>query len=258
MSLLTVDSLSVRYGGVVLALENVSFEVPEGGCVGLLGANGAGKTTILRTVSGLLAFHNGSIVSGSITYEGRSIAGADASRLVSAGIAQVLEGRRVFRDLTVADNLRTGAFAAARRGREEEARAQVLELFPILAERLGQQAGYLSGGEQSMLSIARALMARPRLLLLDEPSLGLAPIIVRQIGEVLQRINEQGCALLLVDQSTALALQTTRHAYLLETGRIIHHDTTASLLGDARVRASYLGTRAGEETVRELLEEAAP
>src|SRR2546421_439560 len=175
----------------MLALEDVTFAVPEGGAVGLLGANGAGKTTVLRTISGLLPFHRGAVVAGSILYQGRSIVGADPSRLVASGIAQVLEGRRVFRDLTVADNLRAGAFNAARRGNDEDVRKQVLELFPILGERLHQQAGLLSGGEQSMLSIGRALMARPRLLLLDEPSLGLAPLVVRQIGEALGRINQQ-------------------------------------------------------------------
>ncbi|HEV3124068.1 MAG TPA: ABC transporter ATP-binding protein [Candidatus Dormibacteraeota bacterium] len=257
MSLLAVENLTVRYGGAVLALDDVSFEVPEGGAVGLLGANGAGKTTVLRAVSGLLRFHSGAIVRGSVTFNGRSIVNADASRLVAGGIAQVLEGRRIFRDLTVADNLRAGGFATSqRRGSQDEVRDRVLELFPILGERLHQSAGFLSGGEQQMLAVGRALMARPRLLLLDEPSLGLAPLVVRQIGKVLQAINGDGVALLLVDQSTALALEVTKYGYLLETGHVVHQKPTADLLADPAVRASYLGTAAGDEAVQSRIEES--
>ena len=251
MSLLTVDSLTVTYGGAVLAVEGVSFEVPEGGSVGLLGANGAGKTTLLRAVTGLLRFHSGEVVRGSIRFDGRDITGADTASLVAAGIAQVLEGRRVFRDLTVAENLRAGGFSARNRGREGEVREQVFELFPVLRERVGQHAGFLSGGEQQMLAIARALMAQPRLLLLDEPSLGLAPLVVLQIGETLRRINGEGVALLLVDQSTALALRVTRYGYLLENGRIRHAAETPVLLADEQVRASYLGTKKVDERLFE-------
>jgi ABC-type branched-subunit amino acid transport system ATPase component len=257
VSLLVVDDLQVRYGGAVLALDGVSFAVPESGSVAMLGANGAGKTTILRAVGGLLRFHNGAISRGTIRFDGRSIAGADAASLVASGIAQVLEGRRIFRDLTVADNLRAGAFSAGRRGSEAETRKRVVELFPILGERLDQSAGFLSGGEQSMLAIGRALMARPRLLLLDEPSLGLAPMVVRQIGQVLNEINGDGVAVLLVDQSTTLALETTKYGYLLETGRIVAEEPTAELLADPVVRASYLGTRAEDDTLRTHIEEAA-
>ncbi len=242
MSLLAVDDLTVTYGGAVLAVEGVSFEVPEGGSVGLLGANGAGKTTLLRAITGLLRYQNGQIVRGRIVFDGRDVTGADSTRLVAAGIAQVLEGRRVFRDLTVAENLSAGAFSARQRGRVGEVRERVLTLFPVLRERLHQHAGFLSGGEQQMLAVGRALMAQPRMLLLDEPSLGLAPLVVRQIGDTLREINGEGTALLLVDQSTALALRVTRHAYLLENGRIRHHDETRTLLADETVRASYLGT----------------
>ena len=252
MSLLAVSDLTVTYGGAVLAVDGVSFEVPEGGSVGLLGANGAGKTTLLRAITGLLRYQNGQITAGSIRFDGRDITGADPSRLVAAGIAQVLEGRRVFRDLTVAENLRAGAFSARQRSRENEVRERVLTLFPVLRERLGQPAGFLSGGEQQMLAIGRALMAQPRMLLLDEPSLGLAPLVVRQIGDCLRDINGRGVAMLLVDQSTALALRLTRHAYLLETGRVRHDGPTAELLADEKVRASYLGTaRADESLFRE-------
>jgi branched-chain amino acid transport system ATP-binding protein len=243
VSLLTVSDLTVTYGGAVLAVDGVSFEVPEGGSVGLLGANGAGKTTLLRAITGLLRYQNGQVVRGSIRFDGRDIAGGDPTRLVAAGIAQVLEGRRVFRDLTVAENLAAGAFSARRRSPVNEVRERVLALFPLLRERLDQPAGYLSGGEQQMLAVGRALMAQPRMLLLDEPSLGLAPLVVRQIGDTLREINaDQGVALLLVDQSTALALRVTRYAYLLETGRIRHHADTKTLLADETVRASYLGT----------------
>jgi branched-chain amino acid transport system ATP-binding protein len=242
--LLEVENLRVTYGRSVLALDGVGFSVPEGGAVALLGANGAGKSTALRAVTGLLRFHGGQVTAGSIRFAGRSILGADAAALVAAGLGQVLEGRRVFADLTVAENLRVGAFPGRARRREREVREELAELFPILAERADQPAGLLSGGEQQVLAIARALVAQPRLLLLDEPSLGLAPQVVAEIGRALRAINERGCALLLVEQSTALALRATEHAYLLETGRIRSHAPTAELLSDERVRASYLGAPA--------------
>jgi ABC-type branched-subunit amino acid transport system ATPase component len=249
VSLLTVSDLTVTYGGAVLAVDGVSFEVPEGGSVGLLGANGAGKTTLLRAITGLLRYQNGQVVHGSVRFDGRDITRADTANLVAAGIAQVLEGRRVFRDLTVAENLRAGAFSARQRARENPVREQVLTLFPVLRERLEQPAGFLSGGEQQMLAIGRALMAQPRMLLLDEPSLGLAPLLVRQIGDTLREINGQGVALLLVDQSTALALRVTSYGYLLETGHIRHHAPTTELLADEQVRQSYLGTARVDERI---------
>jgi branched-chain amino acid transport system ATP-binding protein len=242
--LLEVEGLRVTYGGSVLALDGVGFSVPPGGAVALVGANGAGKTTALRAVTGLLRFHGGQVTAGSIRFAGRSIVRADTSSLVAGGIVQVLEGRRVFADLTVAENLRVGAFHSRTRRGERGIREELDELFPVLAERAEQPAGQLSGGQQQLLAIARALMAQPRLLLLDEPSLGLAPKIVVEIGEALRTINERGCALLLVEQSTALALRVTEQAYLLETGHIRSHAPTAELLSDERVRASYLGTTA--------------
>jgi branched-chain amino acid transport system ATP-binding protein len=245
MALLEVQEVTVRYGGAVLALEHVSLDVPAGGAVALLGANGAGKTTLLRAVGGLLAYHGGAVVSGDIRFDGRSTRRADAARLVARGLAQTLEGRRVFAGLTVGQNLRLGAFTARERG----IRADVLELFPILAERLDQPAGLLSGGQQQMLAIARALMARPRLLLLDEPSLGLAPIVVGEIGEALNRIAAEGTAIVLADQSTTLALHITRQAHLLENGRVVASGPTAELLRDDAVRASYLGTTLVAEEV---------
>jgi branched-chain amino acid transport system ATP-binding protein len=242
--LLEVENVRVTYGGSVLALDGVSLSVPEGGAVALLGANGAGKSTALRAVTGLLRFHGGQVTAGSIRFAGRSIMRTDPAALVAAGIGQVLEGRRVFAELTVAENLRVGAFSRRARRREREIRAQLTELFPVLAERSDQPAGLLSGGQQQVLAIARALMSQPRLLLLDEPSLGLAPRVVAEIGQALRAISERGCALLLVEQSTALALRATEHAYLLETGRIRAHAPTAELLADERVRASYLGAPA--------------
>jgi branched-chain amino acid transport system ATP-binding protein len=242
--LLEVEDLRVTYGGSVLALDGVSFSVGAGEAVALVGANGAGKTTVLRAVTGLLRFHGGQITAGTIRFAGRTIGRTDAASLVAAGIGQVLEGRRVFADLTVAENLRVGAFQGRTRRRERQIRKQLGELFPVLAERAEQPAGQLSGGQQQLLAIARALMVEPQLLLLDEPSLGLAPQVVAQIGEALSAVNERGCALLLVEQSTALALRVTSDAYLLETGRIAAHAPTPELLSDERVQESYLGTAA--------------
>jgi branched-chain amino acid transport system ATP-binding protein len=247
MALLEVQQVQVRYGGAVLALDDVSLDVQAGATVALLGANGAGKTTLLRAIGGLLAYHGGAVVRGDIRFDGRSTLRSDAARLVARGLAQTLEGRRVFADLTVGQNLRLGAFTARERG----IRRDVLELFPILGERLDQPAGLLSGGQQQMLAIARALMARPRLLLLDEPSLGLAPIVVGEIAEALQRIAADGTAILLADQSTTLALRATDHAHLLESGCARMSGPTDDLLLDDAVRASYLGTAGGHELVEE-------
>ena len=243
-TLLEVEDLRVTYGGSVLALDSVSFSVAPGDAVALVGANGAGKTTVLRALTGLLRFHGGQVTAGAIRFAGRAVNRADAASLVAAGLAQVLEGRRVFADLTVAENLRVGGFQGRTRRRERQLRKELGELFPVLAERAEQPAGQLSGGQQQLLAIARALMAEPRLLLLDEPSLGLAPQAVAQIGDALRAVNERGCALLLVEQSTALALRVTERAYLLETGHIRGHAPTAELLSDERVQASYLGTAA--------------
>jgi ABC-type branched-subunit amino acid transport system ATPase component len=249
--LLEVDDVVVRYGGVMLALERVSLKVPAAGAVALLGANGAGKTTLLRAIGGLLGYHRGAVVHGEIRFDGLSTRRLDAARLVARGVAQTLEGRRVLAELTVAQNLRLGAFALGDRRREARLRDEVLTLFPLLGERLEQRAGLLSGGQQQMLAIGRALMAGPRLLLLDEPSLGLAPIVVAEIGEALLRIREQGTAILLADQSTALALRTTDEAFLLENGRLRASGPTRQLLLDDELRASYLGTSGGHDLVRE-------
>ncbi|MGH2944008.1 MAG: ABC transporter ATP-binding protein [Solirubrobacteraceae bacterium] len=249
--LLEVANVAVRYGGAVLALEQVSLDVPAGGSVALLGANGAGKTTLLRAIGGLLGYHRGAIVSGDIRLDGRSTRRMDTAQLVARGLAQTLEGRRVLSELTVAQNLRLGAFALSDRAREARLRDDVLGLFPILGERLDQRAGLLSGGQQQMLAIGRALMAGPRLLILDEPSLGLAPILAGEIAEALLRIRGHGTAILLADQSTALALRATEQAFLLENGRVRASGPTAELLLDDELRACYLGTAGGRDIVLE-------
>jgi branched-chain amino acid transport system ATP-binding protein len=247
--LLEVDDLAVTYGRSVLALAGVDLRVERGGCVALLGANGAGKTTLLRAITGLLPLYDAEVRRGAIRFADRSTLGRDASSLVRAGIAQSLEGRRIFPDLTVEENLRVGAFAVREREAIPGRQAEMVELFPRLGERMGQPGGLLSGGEQQMLAIARALMAGPELLVLDEPSLGLAPLVVAEIAEALRAVNERGTAILLVDQGTALAMRVTRQAYLLENGQIRASGPTPELLADDRIREAYLGTRAGSAVV---------
>jgi ABC-type branched-subunit amino acid transport system ATPase component len=238
--LLDIVDLAVNYGGV-RGLDGVSLSVPAGSSVSLLGPNGAGKTTLLRAVSGLLRFHGGRVTAGRIAFNGDDITGAYANRVVRAGVVQVLEGRHVFGDLTVEDNLRSGAFAAPNRRRINAVRDEVLDLFPRLAERQKQLAGLLSGGEQQMLAIGRALMGQPKLLMLDEPSLGLAPLVIKSIGQALVRINDSGTSILLVEQSSALAMAVTGHSYLLETGQVRADGPTRELLADEQVRKVYLG-----------------
>jgi ABC-type branched-subunit amino acid transport system ATPase component len=239
-TLLEVNELAVTYRGL-RGLDGVSLRVPATGAVCLLGPNGAGKTTLLRAVSGLLGFHGGQVSSGTIRYNGEPVTRADPARLVRNGIVQVLEGRHVFASLTVEENLRSGAFARRARRRSNELFDQATALFPPLARRLRQHAGLLSGGEQQMLAIGRALMCDPKLLLLDEPSLGIAPLIVRSIGDALRQINEQGVGILLAEQSMTLAQSVTGHGYLIDSGTIKISGPTAELLADDEVRAAYLG-----------------
>jgi branched-chain amino acid transport system ATP-binding protein len=231
--LLVVDSIEVRYGAI-RALKGLSFEVNSGEVVALLGANGAGKTTTQKTVSGMLR-----PVAGTITFDGRRIDGIPAHELIRLGICHVPEGRHVFPRMTVAENLDMGAFRFKRVDRGDLER--VLELFPRLRERLKQTAGTLSGGEQQMLAIGRALMGKPRLLLLDEPSMGLAPLIVAQIFEIIREINGTGVTVLLVEQNAAQALTLADRGYVLETGEIVLSGSGSELLADDRVRAAYLG-----------------
>jgi branched-chain amino acid transport system ATP-binding protein len=238
--ILEIEDLSVAYGGVK-SLHGLSLRVPARGAVCLLGPNGAGKTTLLRAVSGLLAFHGGRVTGGRIRYQGEEIVRREAAALVRGGLAQVLEGRHVFSELTVEENLRAGGFSRGSRARAAELRAEVFELFPVLPQRLKQKAGLLSGGEQQMLAIGRALMSDPKLLMLDEPSLGLAPLVIRSIGQALRRIHENGVAILLVEQSSALAVSVTDEGYLVDTGTVRASGKTRELLADEQVRATYLG-----------------
>jgi branched-chain amino acid transport system ATP-binding protein len=234
-ALLELEKVDVHYGAIH-ALRGVSFRVSKGEIVTLIGANGAGKTTTLRAVSGMLRPSG-----GQIQYENVPIAGLKPHRLVARGLCHAPEGRGIFPNLTVLENLRLGAFLR----RDADGIAQDLErgfkLFPILRERATQMAGTLSGGEQQMLAIARALMARPRLLLLDEPSLGLAPTVVETIFNIIQEINKQGVTILLVEQNAHLALGIAHHGYVLETGTVVQSGTGQELLRSPEVRKAYLG-----------------
>ena len=233
--LLEIDGIHVHYGKIE-ALKGVTVEVNEGEIVTLIGGNGAGKTTTIKTVSGLRP-----LTSGAIRFDGKDISKVPAHRRVELGISQAPEGRGIFPGMTVFENLDMGAYS--RRDRSDLASDvdRVFTLFPRLAERRSQSGGTLSGGEQQMLAIGRALMARPRVLLLDEPSMGLAPRLVAQIFEIISEINEQGVTILLVEQNAAQALKRADRAYLLETGRIVRGAAASELLADDAVRAAYLG-----------------
>jgi branched-chain amino acid transport system ATP-binding protein len=231
--LLDVADLQVRYGAIT-AIKGISFQVREGEIVALLGANGAGKTTTQKTVSGMLR-----PAAGSITFAGERIDGVPPHLLINRGICHVPEGRHVFPRMTVEENLEMGAFRF--RTLDRDVLAQVLDLFPRLKERYGQQAGTLSGGEQQMLAIGRALMGKPRLLLLDEPSMGLAPLIVEQIFQIVRGINTEGVSVLLVEQNARQALSLADRGYVLETGEIVLAGSGRELLADDRIRAAYLG-----------------
>jgi branched-chain amino acid transport system ATP-binding protein len=231
--LIEVDDIEVRYGAI-RALKGVTFHANAGEIVALLGSNGAGKTTTQKTVSGMLR-----PARGQIRFEGQRIDGIPAHDLVSLGICHVPEGRHVFPRMTVEENLEIGAYRFRTIDKADIDR--VLELFPRLYERFGQQAGTLSGGEQQMLAIGRALMGKPRLLLLDEPSMGLAPIIVQQIFKIIREINASGVTVLLVEQNAAQALTLADRGYVLQTGELVLEGTGAELLADPRIRAAYLG-----------------
>ena len=237
--MLAIENVEVVYDDVLLALRGMSLEVPQGSIVALLGANGAGKTTALRACTGLLPIHRGAVVRGTISLDGKRIDRLAAPDIVRAGIAQVMEGRRVFAELTVEENLRVGGYA--NHSRLHDRLRRMFDHFPVLEERRTQSAGYLSGGEQQMLAIARALMSEPRYLLLDEPSLGLAPKIVEQIRDLIVRLNEGGTSILLVEQNAAMALSVAEHGYILETGRIALDKPAAELRADDDVREFYLG-----------------
>ena len=233
--LLQVENLDVHYGGIH-ALKGVSFAVEAGQVVTLIGANGAGKTTTLRAISGLVRPSG-----GTVTFGGKPITGAPAHTLVARGLAHVPEGRGIFANLTVEENLELGAFLRRDRAAVGKDREHVLELFPRLRERLSQSAGTRSGGEQQMLAIGRALLGKPQLLLLDEPSLGLAPIIVSRIFRIIEEINRQGTTILLVEQNAKAALRLANRAYVLESGRIVMEGKAADLANNPGIKKAYLG-----------------
>ena len=233
--MLSIEEMHAGYGGVEV-LKGISVTVEEGEIVTLIGANGAGKTTTLMTISGILR-----PTKGRVTFQGQDLRAAATHEIVRLGIAQSPEGRKIFPRLTVAENLEMGAFTRSDPEGVAKDFTRVLELFPILAERRAQPGGTLSGGEQQMLAVGRALMARPKLLLLDEPSLGLAPLIVKKIFDVIGELNREGVTILLVEQNARSALKLAHRGYVLETGRIALTDDAAKLLEDERVKSAYLG-----------------
>jgi branched-chain amino acid transport system ATP-binding protein len=239
--MLEVANLEVVYNDVVLVLRGLSIEVRDGQIVALLGANGAGKTTCLRAITGLLDIHEGDITKGSITWNGQRINDKDASAIVKAGISQVMEGRRVFAEMSIDDNLKTGASTNKNSASVKQAYERVMDMFPSLAKRRKATAGYLSGGEQQMLAIGRALMADPKLMILDEPSLGLAPMLVSQIRDIIVEINEQGTSVLLIEQNARMALSIANYGYIMETGKVVMDGDPSKLLGDEDVQEFYLG-----------------
>jgi branched-chain amino acid transport system ATP-binding protein len=232
---LQVDNLNVYYGAIH-ALQGISFGVQEGEIITLIGANGAGKSTTLRTISGLLRSRTGSIV-----FKGQDISLTPADRIVHLGISHVPEGRKIFAPLTVRENLMMGAYTRQDSGEIQETLGRVYQSFPRLKERLGQFGGTLSGGEQQMLATARGLMSRPSLLLLDEPSMGLSPILVEEIFRIIVEINKQGTSILLVEQNAQMALSIAHRAYVLETGRIVLSGTAKEIAENPQVKTAYLG-----------------
>ncbi len=240
--MLVLNNIEVIYDGVILVLKGVSLTVREGGITTLLGANGAGKTTTLKAVSGLLRTERGEVTKGSVELAGARIDRLQAYEIVKRGVVQVFEGRRVFEHLTTEENLVAGAHVQSDRARVTDGIARVYDYFPRLKERRHVQAGYLSGGEQQMLAIGRALMSSPRVMLLDEPSLGLAPMLVEEIFEIVRRLNqEQKLTVLLVEQNATLALAIAEHGYVMENGRIVLEGSADALRENADIKEFYLG-----------------
>lgn len=235
MAMLEIKDLEVYYG-MIQAIKGVSFEVNEGEVIALIGANGAGKTTILHTITGLLAPKKGSVM-----FEGKDITKIPAHRIVSLGMAHVPEGRRVFADLTVYENLKMGAYTRKDKAEIEESLQNIYKRFPRLEERKNQLAGTLSGGEQQMLAMGRALMSRPKIILMDEPSMGLSPILVNEIFDIIQEVSKGGTTVLLVEQNAKKALSIADRAYVLETGSIALSGNAQELLNDDSIKKAYLG-----------------
>jgi len=241
--MLKIDNLVVKYGGIT-AVNDISLEVPDKKIVTLIGANGAGKSTTLRTIMGLTKLH-----SGKITFRGEDISGLLPRQVVEKGIALVPEGRRVFAQLTVLENIRVGAYLRKDAAGIQKDIEWVYNLFPILKDRHWQMASTLSGGEQQMLAVARALLSKPQLMMMDEPSLGLAPLVVKGIFEIIKEINNNGVTVLLIEQNANMALKTADYGYVLETGKLSLAGTGRELLEDEHVRAAYLGTAKGDKAV---------
>ncbi len=249
MPMLQLNNVEVKYMDVILVLRGVSLEVEKGSIVALLGNNGAGKTTTLRAISGLLKTQEGKVTDGSIVFEGKRIENGDPETIARLGIIQILEGRRALVDLTVEENLRAGATITANGSNLKRDLEMVYSYFPVLKEMRGRTAGYLSGGEQQMLVVGRGLMSHPKLMLVDEASLGLAPILVEEIFHILKRINEEeGVSILLVEQNARAALSLAHHGYVMESGRIVLDDTGDKLRGNADIREFYMGLSAVGET----------
>jgi len=246
--ILSLNSIEVMYDSVLLAIKGVSIEVPRGGMIALLGSNGAGKSTTLKAISGLLKAERGKVSRGDIRFDGKPIGDIPPQDRVEMGICHVIEGRRVFEHLTPDENLEAAAPMSMSRREIASEKERMYEYFPRLADRKSSQSGYLSGGEQQMLAIGRALMTQPRLLMLDEPSLGLAPFLVAEIFGIIQRINkEQGLSVLLVEQNAVAALEIVSHGYLIENGRVVMHDTAESLKKNSDIQEFYLGGGEGKK-----------
>lgn len=235
MAMLEIKDLEVYYG-MIQAIKGISFNVNEGEVIALIGANGAGKTTTLHTISGLIAPKN-----GTVTFEGKDITKTPAHKIVSAGMAHVPEGRRVFASLSVLQNLKLGAYTRSSKDEIEETLQMVYQRFPRLEERKNQPAGTLSGGEQQMLAMGRALMSKPRIILMDEPSMGLSPIFVNEIFDIIKSVSASGTTVLLVEQNAKKALSIADRGYVLETGRIVLEGKAENLLNDESVKKAYLG-----------------
>ena len=253
-AVLAVDELTIAYsGGAIRALEGITLNVHEGEIVALLGVNGAGKTTLLRTIAGQLNDFGGSVVSGSVSLFGESVEKEAPWSRIKRGLSMSLEGRRVFPNMSVEENLKAGAHTQSKEA-TVKARKNVMELFPVLERKKDLHAGLLSGGEQQMLAVGRALMQNPKLLMLDEPSLGLAPLIVKQIRDIIVEINRQGCSVLLIEQNASIALSIADYAYVLDGHKVAHSGTANELLADDSLSDLYLGKTTSEP--KPMLEES--
>ena len=238
--MLEVANLEVVYNRVVLVLRGISLEVPDGGVVALLGPNGAGKTSAIRAITGLLDIHDGKVTKGSVRLDGHDLTGLRGDQIVKHGVAQTMEGRRIFAELTVEENLIAGAYTSNAAHQREDIE-RFYKRFPLLEERRNSEAGYLSGGEQQMLAIARALMSRPKVLLLDEPSLGLAPKVVSDIARLIVEINQEGTSILLVEQNAAMALDVAQYGYVMDNGKVVIDGPSDELKQDKDIQEFYLG-----------------